>query len=113
MAHRLLPQVYQPLLERLQSLPGVLAVGGESTLPMSGAGGNGTFIMSQAAASTAETLDEMLAAMFARCHAAETAPRCRISRRERAAISLPMRIPLMQRPHVPGIAMGRMRRTSP
>ena len=44
-AERRLAQFYQQLLERLNALPGVIAVGGASSLPMSEMGGNGTFII--------------------------------------------------------------------
>ena len=42
---RRLAQFYHQLLDRLQALPGVTAVGGISSLPMSDGGGNGTFII--------------------------------------------------------------------
>jgi putative ABC transport system permease protein len=42
---RRLAQFYQQLLQRLGSLPGVIAVGGTNALPMSGSGANGTFII--------------------------------------------------------------------
>jgi predicted permease len=38
-------QFYHQLLERLNALPGVIAAGGVSSLPMSGGGPNGTFII--------------------------------------------------------------------
>jgi putative ABC transport system permease protein len=44
-AQRRLAQFYQELLERLNALPGVIAVGGTNSLPMSGMGANGTFII--------------------------------------------------------------------
>lgn len=44
-AQRRLALFYQQLIERLSALPGVIAVGGASSLPMSGMGGNGTFII--------------------------------------------------------------------
>ncbi|MFL6520469.1 MAG: ABC transporter permease [Chthoniobacterales bacterium] len=46
---RRLAQLYQQLLERLQGLPGVIAVGGTNALPMSGSGANGTFIIEDGA----------------------------------------------------------------
>ncbi|MDQ6624759.1 MAG: ABC transporter permease [Verrucomicrobiota bacterium] len=42
---RRVAQLYHELIERLQALPGVTAVGGISSLPMSPGGGNGTFII--------------------------------------------------------------------
>jgi predicted permease len=48
-AQRRLAQFYQQLLERLQSLPGTIAVGGTNALPMSGDGANGTFIIEDGA----------------------------------------------------------------
>ena len=44
-AQRRLALFYQQLLERLSALPGVMAVGGTSSLPMGEMGGNGTFII--------------------------------------------------------------------
>ena len=44
-AKRRLAQVYRQLLERLAGLPGAISVGGTSALPMSGSGGDGTFII--------------------------------------------------------------------
>ena len=44
-AQRRLAQFYQELLERLNALPGVIAVGGTNSLPMSRMGANGTFII--------------------------------------------------------------------
>jgi putative ABC transport system permease protein len=44
-AQRRLALFYQQLIERLSALPGIIAVGGASSLPMSGMGGNGTFII--------------------------------------------------------------------
>jgi putative ABC transport system permease protein len=55
---RRLAQMYQQLLERLRGLPGVIALGGISSLPMSGNGGNGTFILEEGAKS-AETIDDL------------------------------------------------------
>jgi predicted permease len=46
---RRLAQFYQQLLARLQSIPGVIAVGGTNALPMSGDGANGTFIIEDGA----------------------------------------------------------------
>jgi putative ABC transport system permease protein len=46
---RRLAQFYQQLIERLQSLPGMIAVGGTNALPMSGDGANGTFIIEDGA----------------------------------------------------------------
>ncbi len=42
---RRLTLFYQQLFERLNALPGVIAVGGANALPMSGMGANGTFII--------------------------------------------------------------------
>jgi putative ABC transport system permease protein len=55
---RRLAQMYQQLLDRLGGLPGVIALGGISSLPMSGNGGNGTFILEEGGKS-AETMDEL------------------------------------------------------
>ena len=44
-AQRRLALFYQQLLEHLNALPGVIAVGGTNALPMSGMGANGTFII--------------------------------------------------------------------
>ena len=38
-------QFYQQLLERIGQLPGVVAVGGINSLPFTGTGGNGTFLI--------------------------------------------------------------------
>jgi predicted permease len=48
-AQRHLAQFYQELFERLQALPGAIAVGGINSLPMSGQGANGTFIIEDGA----------------------------------------------------------------
>ncbi|MGI8481456.1 MAG: ABC transporter permease, partial [Chthoniobacterales bacterium] len=55
---RRLAQLYQQLLERLGGLPGVLALGGIDSLPMSGNGAGGTFILEEGG-KTAETFDEL------------------------------------------------------
>ncbi len=55
---RRLAQMYQRLLERLQALPGVIALGGINALPLSGSGGNGTFIIEEGA-KTAETMEDL------------------------------------------------------
>jgi predicted permease len=55
---RRLAQLYQQLLERLGGLPGVIAVGGIDSLPMSGDGAGGTFILEKGG-KTAETFDEL------------------------------------------------------
>jgi putative ABC transport system permease protein len=64
-AQRHLAQFYQQLLERLHSLPGVLAVGGINALPMSGMGANGTFIIEDgsAPAQTMAALSEQFNAL--------------------------------------------------
>ncbi|HKP92783.1 MAG TPA: FtsX-like permease family protein, partial [Chthoniobacterales bacterium] len=46
---RRLAQFYARLLDRLQTIPGVIAVGGSNALPMSGSGANGTFIIEDGA----------------------------------------------------------------
>jgi putative ABC transport system permease protein len=43
-AMRSLAQFYHRLFERLETLPGIISVGGTSALPMSGNGANGTFM---------------------------------------------------------------------
>ncbi|MBA2623920.1 MAG: ABC transporter permease [Chthoniobacterales bacterium] len=53
-----LAQTYQRLLERLHGLPGMVAAGGISALPMSGHGGNGTFIIDNGS-KPAETIAEL------------------------------------------------------
>ncbi|MDQ6859623.1 MAG: ABC transporter permease [Verrucomicrobiota bacterium] len=63
-AMRQLAQFYQQLIARLQTIPGVIAVGGVNALPMSGSGANGTFLMldgGSAPASIAEFSKQMLA----------------------------------------------------
>ena len=55
---RRLAQKYQQLLERLSGLPGAIAAGGISALPMSGDGANGTFILEEGG-KTAETFDDL------------------------------------------------------
>ncbi|MEO5721488.1 MAG: ABC transporter permease, partial [Chthoniobacterales bacterium] len=57
-AQRALAQFYQRLFERLHSLPGVIALGGINALPMSGNGGNGTFLIEEGA-KPAETMAEL------------------------------------------------------
>ncbi|HEX8073335.1 MAG TPA: ABC transporter permease [Pyrinomonadaceae bacterium] len=42
---RQMRQFYEQLLERVGQLPGVVAVGGVNSLPFSGTGGNGTFLI--------------------------------------------------------------------
>ena len=54
-AQRRLAQFYQQLFERLNKLPGAIAVGGINSLPMSGDGANGTFIIEDGA-SPAQTM---------------------------------------------------------
>jgi putative ABC transport system permease protein len=49
---RQLARFNQQLLERLSQLPGVIAVGGVSSLPMSDDGGNGTFLIDNNPANT-------------------------------------------------------------
>jgi predicted permease len=63
-AQRRLAQLYQELLARLQSLPGVIAVGGTNALPMSGAGANGTFIIEDGS-KPAQTMEALGAQMNA------------------------------------------------
>jgi predicted permease len=62
---RRLAQLYQQLLERLGGLPGVIAVGGIDSLPMSGDGAGGTFILEEGgkAAKTGDELNEQFAAL--------------------------------------------------
>jgi putative ABC transport system permease protein len=62
---RRLAQFYQQLLERLNGLPGVMAVGGTNALPMSGDGANGTFIIEDGSkpAQTMEALGAQLNAL--------------------------------------------------
>jgi putative ABC transport system permease protein len=55
---RRLAQFYQQLLDRLQALPGAIAVGGTNSLPMSGMGANGTFIIEDGS-KPAETMDAL------------------------------------------------------
>jgi len=55
---RRLALVYQRLLERFHELPGVLAVGGVNSLPMTNEGANGTFIIEDGAAPP-KTMDEL------------------------------------------------------
>jgi putative ABC transport system permease protein len=64
-AQRGLAQFYYQLIERLNALPGVLAVGGTNALPMSGMGANGTFIIEDgsAPAQTMAALSEQLNAL--------------------------------------------------
>lgn len=57
---RRLAQFYQQLLERLNGLPGVIAVGGTNALPMSGTGANGTFIIEDGS-KPAQTMDALSA----------------------------------------------------
>jgi putative ABC transport system permease protein len=57
-AQRRLAQFYKELFERLQTLPGVVAVGGANSLPMSGTGANGTFIIEDGAR-PAQTMPEL------------------------------------------------------
>jgi predicted permease len=61
---RQLAQLYQQLLERLSALPGVSSVGGINALPMSGSGGNGTFLIHEGGA-PAETMSEFSQRMLA------------------------------------------------
>lgn len=58
-AMRPLAQFYRQLLERMQALPGTNATGGINALPMSGGGGNGTFI-EQRGGKAAETVPELI-----------------------------------------------------
>ncbi|CAA9223558.1 MAG: Acidobacterial duplicated orphan permease (function unknown) [uncultured Chthoniobacterales bacterium] len=57
-------QLYQQLVTRLAALPGVLNVGGTNALPMSGTGGNGTFLIQEGGA-PATTIDELSQQMLA------------------------------------------------
>ena len=52
-------QLYQDLIARLATLPGVLEVGGINALPMSGAGANGTFLIQEGGA-PAKTVPELI-----------------------------------------------------
>lgn len=61
---RRLAQFYQQLLERLNVLPGVIAVGGTNALPMSGTGANGTFIIEDGS-KPAQTMEALGAQMNA------------------------------------------------
>lgn len=63
-AQRRLAQFYQQLLERLNGLPGVIAVGGMNALPMSGDGANGTFIIEDGV-KPAQTMDALSAQLNA------------------------------------------------
>ena len=58
-AQRSLAQFYRQLLERMQALPGTNVAGGINALPMSGGGGNGTFI-EQRGGKAAETMPELI-----------------------------------------------------
>jgi putative ABC transport system permease protein len=64
-AQRRLAQFYHQLLERLNAFPGVIAVGGTNSLPMSGMGANGTFIIEDGSkpATTMAALVEQLNAL--------------------------------------------------
>jgi hypothetical protein len=64
---RRLAQLYQQLLARLSALPGVLHVGGTNALPMSGSGGNGTFLIQEggAPATTMADFGQQLTALRA------------------------------------------------
>ncbi|MGI8432610.1 MAG: ABC transporter permease [Chthoniobacterales bacterium] len=55
---RQLTQKYQRLLDRLQELPGALAVGGTDALPLNESGANGSFLIENGGKS-AQTLDEL------------------------------------------------------
>jgi len=50
--HKQLARFNQQLLERLSQLPGVVAVGGVNSLPMTGTGSNGTFLIDNNPAAT-------------------------------------------------------------
>jgi predicted permease len=54
---RRLAQLYQRLLDRLRALPGLIAVGGVNSLPMTNEGANGTFVIENGP-DTARTTDE-------------------------------------------------------
>jgi putative ABC transport system permease protein len=58
-AQRRLAQFYQQLFERLNALPGVIAVGGINSLPMTDMGANGTFIIEDGS-KPAETIAELV-----------------------------------------------------
>lgn len=64
-AQRRLAQFYHQLLDRLNALPGVIAVGGINSLPMTGMGANGTFIIEDGSkpAETMAALGEQLNAL--------------------------------------------------
>ncbi|MFN2475604.1 MAG: ABC transporter permease, partial [Chthoniobacterales bacterium] len=59
-AQRQLAQFYHQLLERIQTLPGVIAAGGTNGLPMGDSGGSGRFVV-QGGAKPAQTLEELIA----------------------------------------------------
>lgn len=59
-AQRQLSQLYHQLLERIQSLPGVIAAGGTNGLPMGDSGASGTFLV-QGGGRPAETKEELIA----------------------------------------------------
>ena len=63
-AQRRLAQFYHHLLERLNALPGVIAIGGTNSLPMSGTGANGTFIIEDGS-NPAQTMDALSAQLNA------------------------------------------------
>ena len=56
---RRLAQLYQRLLDRLRELPGVIAVGGTSSLPLSDTGANGTLLMVEGSAPP-KTMDDLV-----------------------------------------------------
>ena len=64
-------QLYQQLLTRLSALPGVLNVGGTNALPMTGGGGNGTFLIQEGGA-PATTMNELSDQMLALRSAGKT-----------------------------------------
>ena len=63
-AKRKLAQFYQQLLVRLESIPGVISVGGIDALPMSGEGSNGRFLIEQGGV-TVSSMEEFLKKMTA------------------------------------------------
>ncbi len=58
-SQRRIAEIYQQVTGRLETLPGVKAVGGINALPMSGMGGNGTFIVMGGGSKPAGTMQEL------------------------------------------------------
>jgi predicted permease len=68
---RQLAQLYQQLLARISALPGATNVGGINALPMSGSGGNGSFLLHEGGA-PAQTMSEFSQQMQAMRSAGRT-----------------------------------------